>query len=119
MGEGIVLQNGSRKTGRTSTLERPRQTVDLDSRKFRSAVSRAQRQTDNNDHGGASVTMAKAFGYNDIADKLNKVNKEHAKVGYLRNDLFERRNKLESELEERIEKNYGARGLDAWIKGKS
>lgn len=120
MGEGIVTNTASRKTQRTSTLERSKSSrVDIDSRKFKSAVTRAHNYTEDNYHQVASATMAKAFGYSDIEKGFRDIEKEHERVGSLTPKLAERVRKLESQIEERIRRDYGEKGIRAWNRGKS
>ena len=120
MGEYVdTTRGGERKSSRGSERIGATPKADINSRKFKSAVTRAHNYTQDNFHGEASATMAKAFGYNDIADGLKQINKEHNQMGYLGGDLGERRNRLEDELEKRVKKDYGAKGIAAWNRAKS
>lgn len=127
MGEGISTtttksrqRSGSERIN--SRDNQPKQTsgaVDMNSRKFKSAITRAHNYTDDNFHGEARQTVAKAFGYNDLADRYKKVNDEHEEVGSLTPRLAERRNALDDELEKRIRRDYGDEGIRQYIRGLS
>ena len=112
MGEGVNTIRSGQRTRSTASIERnstPK--VDMNSRKFKSATTRAERLTDWNNHGEASMTVAKAFGYNDLADKYKAINKEHERVGSLTPDLYQQRNAVDSDLRKRVERDYGEEGL--------
>ena len=127
MGEGVSTtstksrqRSGSERIN--SRVEQPKQTsgtVDMSSRKFKSAITRAHNYTDDNFHGEARQTVAKAFGYNDLADRYKKVNAEHEKAGSLTPRLAERRNALDDELENRIRRDYGEDGIRQYNRGLS
>ena len=127
MGEGVSTtsmksrqRSGSERIN--SRAEQPRQTsgmVDMSSRKFKSAITRAHNYTDDNFHGEARQTVAKAFGYNDLADRYKKVNDEHERAGSLTPRLAERRNALDDELENRIRRDYGEDGIRQYNRGLS
>ena len=122
MGEGVsTVSKGSRSRGseRIQNASPSAGSVDLDSRKFKSAVTRAHNYTDDNFHGEARMTLARAFGYNDLEKQYRQINKEHDDVGYLNQDLSDRRNKLDDEMEKRIKKQYGDKGIKAYNRGLS
>ena len=104
-----------------SSSPQPTRTADMNSRSFKSAVTRAHNYTQDNFHQVASATMAKAFGYPDIEKGFRDIERDHERYGSLSGvpNGIERRNKLESELEKRIKRDYGQAGIDAWNRGKS
>lgn len=110
-----------RKVQNTESSPKPTQMADLNSRKFKSAITRAHNYTDDNFHQVASATAAKAFGYPDIEKGFRQIEKEHEKAGSLSGvkNGIERRDALEAELETRIKRDYGKRGLEAWHRAKS
>ena len=134
MGEGISTtttksrqRSGSERINSRADQQRqmssPAPTVlaDLNSRKFKSAITRAHNYTDDNFHQVASATAAKAFGYNDIEKEFRQIEKEHEEAGSLsavRNGR-ERVNALEREIEARIRRDYGEEGIRAWNRAKS
>ena len=91
----------------------------MDSRKFKTAITKAHNYTQDNFHQVASATAAKAFGYTDIEKGFRDIEKEHDRVGYLSNDLSKRVDALEKEIEERIRRDYGEKGIKAWYRAKS
>lgn len=127
MGEGVSTtstksrqRSGSERIN--SRAEQPRQTsgmVDMNSRKFKSAITRAHNYTDDNFHGEARQTVAKAFGYNDLADRYKQINKEHDEEGSLTPRLYERRKAADDELEKRIRRDYGEDGIRQYSRGLS
>lgn len=127
MGEGVSTtstksrqRSGSERIN--SRAEQPRQTsgtVDMNSRKFKSAITRAHNYTDDNFHGEARQMVAKAFGYNDLADRYKQINKEHEEVGSLTPRLYERRKAADDELEKRIRRDYGEDGIRQYSRGLS
>ena len=126
MGEGVsTISTKSRQRSGSERISRVNQTrqtsgaVDMNSRKFKSAITRAHNYTDENFHGEARQTVAKAFGYNDLADRYKKVNAEHEKVGSLTPSLSERRNSIDDELEKRIRRDYGEDGIRQYNRGLS
>ena len=115
------INNRYQTTNRTQESPAPTTMADLNSRKFKAAVTRAHNYTDDNFHQVASATMAKAFGYPDIEKEFRQIEKEHESAGSLsavRNGR-ERVRALEDEIEKRIRRDYGDAGIRAWSKGKS
>ena len=123
MGEDVkTIGSGSRKregSNRLSAQQQQKADALMSSRKFKSAITRAHNQTDNNYHGEARRTISKAFGYNDLADSYQKVINAHDEAGYLTKELLDRRNELDNELEKRIKKNFGENGIRAYNRGLS
>jgi len=66
-----------------------------------------RRMTEWNHHSECLVSIAKAFGYKDLYEKLNEIKKQHYKIGYLPYDLWEKRNALYKELVQRIKEEEG------------
>ena len=119
MGEYVdTTKGGERKTERSSGRLTTKTKVDMNSRSFKSAVTRAARYTDDNYHSLAGATMAKAFGYNDMEKEYSDIEKRHVRAGSLTQELYERRNKADNEMEKRIKRDYGEQGIRAWNKAK-
>ena len=116
MGEGINVIGRISRTRGSERLQKTK--ADLNSRAFKSAVTRAARMTDENYVTLASATMARAFGYKDIEKKYRQIEKEHFKAGNLTLSLQERRRSLDATTEKRIKKDYGDAGMKAWKKAR-
>lgn len=118
MGEGADITKRERTERTSERLSASRTKVDINSRSFKSAVTRAARYTDENDHTLASATMARAFGYKDLEKEYRGIEKQHLREGYLTQELSERRNAANKEIEKRIKRDYGEQGMRAWNKAK-
>ena len=123
MGEDIkTIGNGTRTergSSRIDAAKQQRAEEVMSSRKFKSAITRAHNYTEDNYHGEARKTIATAFGYSDLADGYKQINKEHNATGNLGKDLYDRRNRLDNEMEKRIRKDYGEKGIKAYNRGLS
>ena len=108
-----------KKVQDTNKSPKPTQVADMDSRKFKSAITRAHNYTDDNFHQVASATAAKAFGYTDIEKEFRQIEKEHDRAGYLTPALGKRVREWEDEIEARIRRDYGEKGIKAWNRAKS
>ena len=119
MGEYVdTTRGGERKSSRGSERIGATQKADINSRKFKSAVTRAARYTDENDHTLASATMARAFGYKDMEKRYRDIERQHLRAGNLTPELSEQRRNADSEMEKRIKRDYGDKGISAWNKAK-
>lgn len=121
MGEYVdTNKGGERQTPRGSErISKEKPSVDVNSRSFKRAVTRAHNYTEDNYHSLASATMAKAFGYNDMEKEYRDIEKRHIRAGSLTPELYERRNKADNEMEKRIKRDFGEQGIRAWNRGKS
>lgn len=125
MGEGIkTIGTGTRTQRGSERLEaqKPSQRtsgVDMSSRKFKTAITRAHNYTDDNDHNRARATVSKAFGYNDLDKNYRDIERNWERAGSMTPELINRRNTYDDELERRIRRDYGDRGLKAYQRGLS
>ena len=118
MGEGADITKRERTERTSERLSSSRAKVDINSRSFKSAVTRAARYTDENDHTLASATMARAFGYKDMEKRYRDIERQHLRAGNLTPELSEQRRNADSEMEKRIKRDYGDKGISAWNKAK-
>ena len=118
MGEGADITKRERTERTSERLSASRAKVDINSRSFKSAVTRAARYTDENDHTLASATMARAFGYKDMEKRYRDIERQHLRAGNLTPELSEQRRNADSEMEKRIKRDYGDKGISAWNKAK-
>ena len=116
-----VPQQRSESVPYDSSSPEPTKRADMNSRSFKSAVTRASNYTQDNYHQVASATMAKAFGYPDIEKGFRDIERDQMRYGSLSGVPrgLERRDALEKELEKRVKRDYGSAGISAWNRGKS
>lgn len=63
--------------------------------------------TDQNDHTGAILFLAKELGYKSFIDRANKISIEHENQGYLTMELNDKRYSLLKDLLEAVKVKFG------------
>ena len=76
-------------------------------RRFEQALRRAESLTDSNNHTEALKTFTDLFGYEDLSNNLSDIMREHQQARSLSAALYNRREMIRMELNDRIRRDYG------------
>ena len=100
--EGVPAPAQERASGNT-----PGQKATLSNRALNRAVADAAEMTDWNNHSGAIRTFTTHFKYNDLTSRLDRIIKEHNRLGHLPAELYDERYEILQEMLNRVRNEYG------------